>query len=175
MTSGVIMGIYCNRPSIESAIMQLRVAGFDAEDLSALFPVSTELLEMKTGRKSAAAIMAGATVGGAIGWILGTGMVIVPGLGALVAAGPLLTALAGFGTGGILAGLCRALVRLGFGKGRALWDQDLRPYGGYQLSVHCKDEQLVRRAVRILGMTRAREVSPSPPAGPLTEVSELAA
>ena len=52
-------------------------------------------------------------IGGTLGWLVGIGALAVPGLGPLVAAGPIVAALAGAGAGGAVGGLTGAIV--GFG------------------------------------------------------------
>lgn len=48
-----------------------------------------------------------------LGWLAGLGMLTVPGIGPLVAAGPIVAALAGIGAGGATGGLIGALVGSG--------------------------------------------------------------
>ena len=51
--------------------------------------------------------------GGAVGWLLGMGALAIPGIGPVVAAGPIMGALAGLGAGSVLGGLAGALTGMG--------------------------------------------------------------
>lgn len=55
----------------------------------------------------------GAVIGGIVGLLIGTTSLAIPGLGALVVAGPLASALAGAATGALAGGLLGALVEWG--------------------------------------------------------------
>jgi hypothetical protein len=52
-------------------------------------------------------------VGGALGLLAGIGALAIPGVGPLIAAGPIMAALAGLGVGGAVGGLVGALVGMG--------------------------------------------------------------
>ena len=101
-----VFGIYSQMPNLESALNELKVAGFRHEDISVLFPDnlgSKELATVKTTKApegAAAGASSGAVIGGALGWLVGIGALAIPGVGPLIAAGPIVAALAGVGAGG---------------------------------------------------------------------------
>ena len=83
----------------------------------------TEALEQE-GRLEApegvaAGAASGAVVGGVLGWLIGIGAITMPGIGPLIAAGPIVAALAGIGAAGATGGLIGALVGVGISKSRA--------------------------------------------------------
>jgi hypothetical protein len=64
----------------------------------------------KNTREPRPAATSGAAIGGTLGWLVGIGALAIPGLGPLIAAGPIMAALAGAGAGGVVGGLAGALV-----------------------------------------------------------------
>jgi hypothetical protein len=65
------------------------------------------------GEGAAAGAMTGAVVGGIGGLLLGLGALVIPGVGPIIAAGPIAAALAGAGIGAVAGGLVGALVGWG--------------------------------------------------------------
>ena len=98
-------------------------------------------------------------VGGALGWLVGIGALAIPGLGPVIAAGPIVAALAGVGAGGALGGLAGALIGLGIPEYEAKRYEGRVRNGGILLSVHCDDSEWTRRAEEILKRTGAEDVS----------------
>src|SRR6185503_20937374 len=99
----VTYGIYPDRASFERALEGLRAAGFRNSDVSAILPDrdTTKDLAHEINTKAPEGIAAGAgtgaAVGGVLGWLVGIGAIAIPGIGPLVAAGPVVAALAGAG------------------------------------------------------------------------------
>ena len=97
----------------------LRAAGFPAEDISVLFPrdAYAEGLVFEKSSKAPEGVAAGAgtggLVGGTLGWLVGIGMLAIPGLGPFVAAGPIMAALGGAAVGATVGGLSGGLIGLG--------------------------------------------------------------
>ena len=52
----------------------------------------------------------GAALGSALGWLVGVGALAIPGVGPVIAAGPLVAAVAGIGIGGALGGFAGSLI-----------------------------------------------------------------
>src|SRR6187401_1311577 len=111
-----VLGIYNSREAVERAVDALREAGFRSTDISVLFPQNEGSKDFahekgtKAPEGAAAGAGTGAIVGGALGWLAGIGALAIPGLGPFIAAGPIMTALAGVGVGGTVGGLAGALV-----------------------------------------------------------------
>ena len=106
-----VFGIYSSYRSAESAVDALRTAGFRNTDISVMFPenVGTKDFAYEKGTKAPQGAATGAgtgvVVGGAVGWLAGIGTLAIPGLGPLIAAGPIMAALSGAGVGGTVGGL----------------------------------------------------------------------
>jgi hypothetical protein len=160
-----VYGIYTNREHAEEAVESLRNAGIRPEDVSVLLPdnVGTKDIGYEKHTKAPERAAAGAAgvgvLGGALGWLVSIGALAIPGLGPLVAAGPIMGALAGFGAGSVLGGLAGALVGLGVPEYEAKRYEGRIRSGGALLSVHCGDSVGVSRAKEMLVHTGAEDIS----------------
>ena len=160
-----VYGIYMNREHAEDAVDALRNAGFRAEDVSVLLPENIGNKDIgyekhtKAPEKAAVGGTAGGLAGGVLGWLVGIGALAIPGLGPLVAAGPILGVLAGFGAGSVLGGLAGALVGAGVPEYEAKRYEGRIRSGGALLSVYCESDVWVGRAKEMLRHTGAEDVS----------------
>src|SRR5205807_9218848 len=98
-------------------------------------------------------------IGGALGWLAGIGTLAVPGLGPLLAAGPVVAALAGAGAVGAVGGVAGALIGLGIPEYEAKRYEGRVRKGGILLSVHTDDSEWTKRAKAILESTGADDIS----------------
>lgn len=161
----VVLGIYQHRADVEHAISTLRMRGFRSADISALFPSGESNKEfahekgtkMPEGASTGAA--SGIVLGGALGWLAGIGALAIPGVGPLIAAGPIVGMLAGAGVGGTVAGIAGALIGLGVPEYEAKRYEGQVKEGGILLSVHCDNSDWVDIAEDILTKTGAQDVS----------------
>src|SRR5215467_10461426 len=114
-----VFGIYPDRVAVEEGVEQFRRAGFRSTDISVLFPDNQGTKDFahekntKAPEGATTGGVAGGVAGGVLGWLTGVGALAIPGLGAFVAAGPIVAALAGAGAGGTLGGIIGALVGMG--------------------------------------------------------------
>lgn len=160
-----VFGIYRDRLSVENAVDVLRQEGFRNTDISVLLPdnVGTKDFAHEKGTKApegtAAGATAGAVVGGGLGWLAGIGALAIPGLGPLIAAGPIVAALAGAGAVGVAGGLVGALAGMGIPEYEAKRYEGRVKSGGILLSVHCDDSNWTTRAKQIMERTGAEDVS----------------
>jgi hypothetical protein len=161
----VTFGIYNDRVSLEAGLDALRAAGFRASDVSAILPERDKTtkdfaheINTKAPEGAAAGAGTGAAVGGVLGWLVGIGALTIPGIGPLVAAGPIVAALAGAGAVGATGGLIGGLVGAGMPEVEAKRYAGRIREGGYLCSVHCDDREWARRAREILEATGARDV-----------------
>lgn len=160
-----VFGIYASQSDAENAVNELKLAGFRNTDISILFPenMGTKDLALKKNTKApegtAAGAGSGAVVGGILGWLVGAGALMIPGLGLVVAAGPILGLLSGIGVGGVLGGLTGALVGLGTPEYEAKRYEGRIRKGSILLSVHCDDSDWVKTAKTILEETGAEDTS----------------
>jgi hypothetical protein len=161
----VVFGLYSDAAGFDSAVNALRNAGFRAADISAVVPergVTQKDLAHEINTKAPEGIATGAGVGaatgGVLGWLVGIGALAIPGVGPLLAAGPLVAALAGAGAAGAAGGLIGGLVGAGLPEIEAKRYAGRIREGGYLVSVHCDDSDWKKRAKDILEGTGAEDV-----------------
>jgi len=98
-------------------------------------------------------------VGGTLGLLAGIGALAIPGVGPLIAAGPIMGALAGLGVGGAVGGIIGALVGMGIPEYEAKRYEGRVKEGGVLLSVHCDTSDEISRAKDLLKATGAEDIS----------------
>ena len=159
-----VFGIYPNRSSVEEAVEHFRAAGFRSTDISVLFSENEgtkDLAHEKSTKAPEGATtggVAGGIAGGVLGWLTGLGLIAIPGLGPLLAAGPIVAALAGVGAVGALGGIIGALAGWGVPEYEAKRYEGRIREGGILLSVHCDSSDWVKRAEEIMQRTGAQDV-----------------
>jgi hypothetical protein len=158
-------GIYTSRSGAEEAVDALKAAAFRNTDISVLLPQNEGTKDFahekqtKAPEGAATGAGTGAVLGGTLGWLTGIGALAIPGLGPLIAAGPIMAALAGMGVGGAIGGITGALVGMGIPEYEAKRYEGRIKNGGILLSVHCDDSNWVKRAKEILERTGANDIS----------------
>ena len=173
-----VFGIYATYTEVEAGVDALQTAGFRSTDISALFPenVGTKDFAHRKGTKvpegAAAGGASGAVIGGALGWLAGIGAIAIPGVGSLIAAGPIVAALAGVGVGGAVAGIAGALIGMGIPEYEAKRYEGRIKSGGILLSVHSDNSDWTKRAKQILQRTGADDISSVGEAGADYAVSD---
>src|SRR5580658_6899700 len=96
-----VIGIVHTQVEAENLVSALRSSAFIENDISVLFPdkEGTKDFAHNNSTKAPEGAVAGATTGGAIGGTLGLlagiGALAIPGVGPLIAAGPIMAALSG--------------------------------------------------------------------------------
>jgi hypothetical protein len=159
------LGIYADYAGVENAVDVLKEAGFRSADVSVLFPekAGSKHFARDKGTRApegaAAGAGTGAVVGGALGWLVGIGALAIPGLGLVVAAGPIMGALAGVGVGGVAGGTAGALIGMGIPEHAAKRYEVRIKEGGILLSVHADNAAWTKRAQEILERTGAQDIS----------------
>jgi hypothetical protein len=167
MSNTAVFGIYHTRAEAEEAVNALLQNHFRNTDISALFPDNAGTkdfaLEKNTKAPEAAATggLAGAIAGGVLGWLAGVGIIAVAGIEPYLAAGPVISALAGAGALGLLCGLLGALLGMGIPEYEAKRYQGRVKHSGILLSVHCDNREWVKRAAQTLKRTGAEHVASS--------------
>ena len=163
-----VFGIYQSREKLEMAIDILKEAGFSSSDVSVMFssPGAEGEIAHKNSTKAPEAaitgILSGATVGGVLGWLAGMGTLALTGVGPLIAAGPIMAALAGASVGGAVGGVGGALVGLGMPEYEAQRYANRINNGGILIAIHADTADDVSDARRILRETDAEDISAQP-------------
>ena len=162
-----VFGIYANADQAERAVNALIQDGFLSEDVSVLMPDQRSTREFahhketKAPEGATAGVTAGGVVGGTLGVLVGLGALAIPGVGPLLAAGPIVAGLAGLGAGGAVGGLIGALVGMGIPEYEARRYEGRVRDGGILKSVHCETAGDILRAREILTDTGAVDISSS--------------
>ncbi len=165
MKNIVVFGIFHSESSLEQAVTQLKSGGFRNADISALLPSSDSTKEFAHTKSTKApegvstGVVSGLALGGTLGWLIGVGSLALPGLGALVAAGPIVGMLAGAGVGASVGGLAGALIGLGMPEYEAIRYEGKVKDGGILLSVHCDNYDWADRAEDIIKAAGGTDIS----------------
>jgi len=160
-----VLGIVSSYARAEEIVDELRDAGFSTNDISALFPDKDGTRDFahekhtKAPEGTATGAATGGALGGTLGLLAGMGALAIPGVGPLIAAGPIMGALAGLGVGGALGGLIGALTGMGIPEYEAKRYEGRVKSGGVLLSVHCATSDLVTRAKETLEATGAADIA----------------
>jgi hypothetical protein len=161
--SKAVTAVYKDRDTARLAIDRLLEAGFSRDDISAL-TADPSLPGRQFGVDTRSKAPEGAAVGAATGGVLGAaaatlvaiGAIAIPGLG-LVAAGPVMAALAGAGAGGAAGGIIGAIAGMGVPEHEARMFADEIKAGGVLVGVNAHDDR-VDLARRCLGIGGAQHV-----------------
>jgi len=160
-----VFGIADSEARAERIVADLREAGIAAGDVSILFPDRTGTRDFrheahtKAPEGASAGAGSGALLGGTLGWLSGVGAVAIPGLGAFIAAGPILATLTGMAAGAALGGVSGALIGYAVPEFEAkLYESKLRD-GNYLISVHTRSVDEQAHVRQILDRNGATDVS----------------
>src|SRR3569833_926226 len=162
-----VFGIYANAAQAERAVNALIEDGFPSQDVSVLMPDQRSTREFahhkdtKAPEGATAGATAGGVDGGTLGVLVGLGALAIPGVGALLAAGPIVAGLAGLGAGGAVGGCIGALIGMGIPEYEARRYEGRVKDGGILMSVHCETPGEILRAREILTATGASDIASS--------------
>jgi len=166
-----VFGLYKTQDAVADAVDTLRAQDFRNTDISVLFPENEGTKDFahekhtKAPEGTATGATTGAVIGGGLGWLAGIGALAIPGVGPLIAAGPIVAALTGVGIGGAVGGITGALVGMGIPEYEAKRYEGRVKQGGILLSVHCDDSNWTKKARQILENTGADDISSTGEAG----------
>ena len=162
-----VVGLFEYYQDAERAVNELNTRGFGKTDISIAARDRTVQEQVGGGREVAVAESAGAgaiggtAVGGIAGLLVGIGALAIPGVGPVLAAGPLLTAIgstaAGAGIGTATGGMIGALVGLGIPEEEANFYAEGVKRGGVLVFVGASDERAAE-AQEILRRANAADV-----------------
>jgi hypothetical protein len=160
-----VFGIYSSGEQAERAVDTLIAAGFPSVDISVLLPDTRSTREFahekdtKAPEGATAGVTAGGMIGGTLGVLAGIGALAIPGVGPLIAAGPIMAGLAGLGVGGAVGGIVGALVGMGIPEYEAKRYEGHVKNGGTLLSVHCNTSDEITRAKGLLKATSGTDIA----------------
>lgn len=162
MASKVVIGIFDDYVSAGNCIDALKAAGFLTENISVvgknldeLRPVTSHVVDDTAPDKT----VVGTTIGGAaIGALVGLATVAIPGVGALLVAGPIMAAVSGAAAGTYLGFLTGALTHFDVPQYKASVYETHLTAGKVLLAVHSEVAEERLRAEEIMDQFGAIEV-----------------
>ena len=160
-----VFGIYSSATEAERAVDTLVNEGFSNADVSVLMSDTQSSKDFahekntKAPEGTTAGVATGGAIGGTLGLLAGIGALAIPGVGPLIAAGPIMGALAGLGVGGAVGGIVGALVGMGIPEFEARRYERSVKDGGVLLSVHCQTSEDIARAKETLKRTGAADIA----------------
>ncbi|TWE08093.1 heat induced stress protein YflT [Neobacillus bataviensis] len=114
-----LVGVYDTEQEVIQAVEDLKRQGYASEDISVIGKNKDAVKDINdtTGTTTEKSALTGAATGGALGGILGllagVGALAIPGIGPIVAAGPIAATLTGAAAGAGVGGLAGVLIGLG--------------------------------------------------------------
>jgi hypothetical protein len=162
----VTLGVFDRYEDAEKALFELEESGFTNDGVSVVMKDSKEAKALakntgsKAGKGAASGAVTGGIIGGVAGLLTGIGAIAIPGLGALMVAGPIASALGltgaagatvtGAASGVLAGGLIGALTGLGVSEGDAKVYEDAVKKGNILIGVNDdkQDQQLAEDVMR---------------------------
>jgi hypothetical protein len=165
MTKSAVFCISRSRAQVERIIDSLVASGFRHSDISVLMQDIDSghdighVKNTKAPQGIATGAAAGGVAGGVIGLLAGIGALAIPGVGPLIAAGPIMAALGGAAVGGTAGGVVGGLIGLGIPEVEAKIYEEKLKTGNYLISVQTFDGDEIDRAEEIYQSEEADNIS----------------
>jgi len=162
-----VVGYFDQYAQAQNAVRALVDAGFSRSDISLVASDQTgeyakSSMATSTDPDStsytAAGAGTGAILGGIGGLLVGIGALTLPGIGPVIAAGPLATTLLGAGVGAAAGGLIGILMDVGIPENEAHYYAEGLRRGGAVVTVSTQDEMLIDRATNIFERNGAIDI-----------------
>ena len=152
-----IVRIYDNFSEAREAVADLVEAGFNNETISLVardadgrlashLERSTTQVEAEPPESEEEGALTGGVIGGLAGMLLGLGIVAIPGVGPVLAAGPLIAALMGAGAGSVTGSLIGSIVEWDVPEAEAEYYAEQVRQGGTLVSAVVPDDWADRAA-----------------------------
>lgn len=146
-----VVGVVGSHSQAESLVSALQKGGTAVDDISVLFPdkEGTRDFAHEQSTKAPGGAVAGAStgglLGGGLGLLVGIGALAIPGIGPLIGGGPLMTALSGAAAGAALGGLTGSMIGFGIPELEAkIYEGKVRG-GNILIAAHVDDRDATRR------------------------------
>ena len=160
MSKKSVFCIATSRGQADQIVDQLKAASFPSNAISALFADNhpNHDFAQVNPTKAPEGTVAGAGIGGALGWIAGIGALAIPGVGPFIAAGPIMAALSGAAIGAAVGGIAGGLIGLGIPELEAKRYEGLIKEGNILISVHTENSTEITRAKEIFKQAGAKDI-----------------
>ncbi|MFT9850550.1 general stress protein [Aneurinibacillus sp. REN35] len=142
-----LVGVFHTRDNATKVVEALKVMGYRPEDISVIVKDRSEIrsIEKAAGTKVNEGLATGAVTGGMLGGLtgllVGIGALTIPGIGPIVAAGPIATTLGGAALGASALGLMGALIGMGIPENEARDYEKHVKNGDILVLVNAHDQQ----------------------------------
>lgn len=173
MNKKSVYAIAISEGQANQIVDSLTKSGFSSNDISVLFPdknTTHEFSHEKNTKAPEGAVTGAATggmLGGTLGLLAGIGALAIPGVGPLIAAGPLLAALSGAAAGATVGGITGGLIGLGIPELEAKRYENRIAEGNILISIVAETSDDVNRAKEVLKNAHAEDIS-------VTSIGEVA-
>jgi hypothetical protein len=159
-----VVGIVHTQLEAENLVTELKSSGFTDNDISVLFPDKdgTKDFAHDNSTKAPEGAVTGAgtggVIGGALGLLAGIGALAIPGVGPLIAAGPIMAALSGAAVGATVGGISGALIGMGIPEYEAkMYEGKIRD-GNVLIAIHCDNSDDQKRAEQLFKVNKATDI-----------------
>ena len=159
-----VVGIVESHAQAEAIVTDIQAAGVPSSDVSVLFPDKQGTKDFahehntKAPEGAVAGVGAGGVLGGTIGLLAGIGALAIPGVGPLIAAGPLMAALSGAAAGAAVGGVAGALVGLGIPELEAKTYEGKIHGGNILVAAHITTGELEKAVKRTFEQHKAHDI-----------------
>ena len=167
MSKTSVFCIATSHPQAERIVESLQSSGFAASEISVLLPADEgkhdigHVKATKAPEGATTGAATGSVAGGVIGLLAGIGALAIPGVGPLIAAGPIMAALSGAAIGGATGGIVGGLIGLGIPEIEAKRYEEKLKEGNYLISVHTHDGDEEKKAKEIFKAANAEDITSS--------------
>jgi hypothetical protein len=165
MSNKSVFGIAKSYSQAERIVEDLQSAGFSSSEISVLMPDTQGRHDMghvkatKAPEGATTGATTGGVVGGVIGLLAGIGALAIPGVGPLIAAGPIMAALSGTAVGATTGGVVGGLIGLGIPEIEAKRYEEKLKSGNFLIAVDGCDGDDVDRAKDVFKRHNADDIS----------------
>lgn len=158
-----VIAVFRDYNEAEAVLHDLLQHGFQREDVSLIAADRSDGVSQAgdEATKAAGSAGTGAAVGGMAGLVLGLAALAIPGIGPVIAAGPLAAAIGGLGIGAAAGGIIGGLTQLGVPHEHAASYEELVRKGGTVIAVRATGD-MVDRAEGLFERHGAEDINEQP-------------
>ena len=160
-----VLGILDSQMQAERTVAALQEHKIPVSAISVLLPDTDGTRDFahehhtKAPEGAVAGVSAGGVIGGTLGVLVGIGALAIPGLGPLIAAGPLMAALSAASVGAAIGGVAGGLIGLGIPEIEAkLYEGKIRG-GNILMAVHVESAEAQRIVEEVLKHEGAHDIT----------------
>jgi hypothetical protein len=160
-----IIAIVETQIQAERIVDQLQEGGLSSSDISVLFPDKRGSKDFayehntKAPEGAVAGMGTGGVIGGTLGLLAGIGALAIPGVGPLIAAGPLMATLSGVAAGAAVGGVAGGLIGLGVPEFEAKSYEGKIRGGNILIAVHTDNGETEKRTKQIFEANGAHDIA----------------